>query len=169
MAPAIDPATGTLTFRSAPGAFGTATITFVLHDDGGIANGGVDTSAPQSFKITVFAPPTPQPDSFQGWSGSDVVGDLLANDTDPQGSPLTLQSTPASGPASGTLTLSSSDGTFDYVPNAGFTGTDTFTYTVANGYGATATAQVTITIASSTGVATSLVDATALEEPLSSL
>jgi hypothetical protein len=157
--PAVDPATGTLTFTSAPGVYGTATITLVLHDDGGTANGGVDTSPAQTFEITVVAPPAPQPDSFSGWSGSDVVGSLLANDTDPQGSPLTLQSTPASSPSSGTVTLNSSDGTFVYVPNPGFTGTDSFTYTVANGYGATATAQVTITISAPTGVSTSLVAA----------
>jgi hypothetical protein len=150
---------GTLTYTPAANASGMAHVTVRAQDDGGTANGGSDTSAPQSFTITVWGSPTPQPDSFQGWSGSDVVGDLLANDTDPQGSPLTLQSTPASGPANGTVTLNSADGTFVYVPDIGFTGTDTFTYTVANGYGATATAQVTITISAPTGVTTSLVAA----------
>jgi Bacterial Ig domain len=155
--PSIDPATGTLTFTPASGAYGTASITLVLHDDGGTANGGQDTSAPQTFTILVAGRPTPQPDSFQGWMGSDVVGNLLANDTDPQGSPLTLDPTPATQPTDGTVTLSSTDGTFVYVPNNGFTGTDTFAYTVSNGYGATATAQVTITISASTGVPTSVV------------
>jgi Bacterial Ig domain/HD domain len=155
--PSVDPATGTLAFTPASGAHGTATITLVLHDDGGTANGGDDTSAPQTFTIFVAAPPTAQPDSFQGWMGSDVVGDLLANDTDPQGSPLTLDSTPATQPTNGTLTLNSADGTFVYVPNNGFTGTDNFTYTVSNGYGASSTAQVTIQISVSSGVSTSLV------------
>ncbi len=41
--------TGVLSFTSAPNAFGTATVTVVLHDDGGTANGGVDTSSPQQF------------------------------------------------------------------------------------------------------------------------
>src|SRR5207237_9837625 len=31
---------------------GSATVTVTLHDDGGTANGGVDTSAPQTFVIT---------------------------------------------------------------------------------------------------------------------
>jgi len=52
--PAISP-TGTLTYTSAPDANGTATITIVLKDNGGTANGGMDTSAPQSFTITVNA------------------------------------------------------------------------------------------------------------------
>ena len=157
VAPSVDPASGTLSFTATSGAHGSATITLVLHDDGGTANGGADTSAPETFTILVAAPPTPQPDSFQGWMGSDVVGSLLANDTDPQGSPLTLDSTPAVQPTDGTVTLSSADGTFVYVPNSGFTGSDSFTYTVSNGYGATATAQVTIQISASTGVSTSLV------------
>jgi hypothetical protein len=51
--PAIDPATGNLTFTPANFAFGVAHVTVVLHDDGGTANGGIDTSAPQTFTITV--------------------------------------------------------------------------------------------------------------------
>jgi hypothetical protein len=52
--PAVSP-TGTLTYTSAPDANGSATITIVLKDNGGTANGGVDTSAPQTFTITVNA------------------------------------------------------------------------------------------------------------------
>jgi len=40
------------------------------------------------------------------------------------------------------------DGTFDYDPPAGFTGTDTFTYTITDGNGDTSTATVTITVES---------------------
>ena len=42
-----------LTYTAAPNATGTATITVALQDNGGTANGGVDTSAPQTFTITV--------------------------------------------------------------------------------------------------------------------
>ena len=42
-----------LTYTPATNASGTATITVVLKDNGGTANGGVDTSAPQTFMITV--------------------------------------------------------------------------------------------------------------------
>jgi hypothetical protein len=44
---------GTLTFTPAANAFGTATVTVVLRDNGGTANGGVDATAPQTFTITV--------------------------------------------------------------------------------------------------------------------
>jgi hypothetical protein len=46
---------GTLTYTPAPNAFGLATVTVTAKDDGGTTNGGVDTSAPQSFTITVNA------------------------------------------------------------------------------------------------------------------
>jgi hypothetical protein len=45
--------TGTLTYTPAANAGGTATITVVLRDNGGTANGGVDSSPAQSFTITV--------------------------------------------------------------------------------------------------------------------
>jgi hypothetical protein len=44
---------GTLTYTPAANSGGTATITINLRDNGGTANGGVDTSASQSFNITV--------------------------------------------------------------------------------------------------------------------
>ncbi len=52
--PAIS-ADGTLTYQPAANANGTATVTVALHDDGGTANGGVDTPPTQTFTITVNA------------------------------------------------------------------------------------------------------------------
>ncbi len=49
--PAIDPVSGDLTFT--PSAVGEATVTVTLSDDGGSENGGVDTSDPQTFTITI--------------------------------------------------------------------------------------------------------------------
>ncbi|MFO1351421.1 MAG: Ig-like domain-containing protein [Gammaproteobacteria bacterium] len=50
--PAVSP-TGTLSYTPAANANGTATISLVINDSGGTANGGVDTSPAQSFTITV--------------------------------------------------------------------------------------------------------------------
>ncbi len=50
--PAIAP-NGTLTFTPAANANGAATVTVSVKDNGGTANGGVDTSATQTFTITV--------------------------------------------------------------------------------------------------------------------
>lgn len=50
--PAIDP-TGTLTFKPAPNFRGLTLVTLWLQDNGGTADGGNDTSAPQTFNITI--------------------------------------------------------------------------------------------------------------------
>ena len=50
--PAVAP-DGTLTYTPADDANGTATVTVQVQDDGGTANGGVDTSDPQTFSINV--------------------------------------------------------------------------------------------------------------------
>ncbi|HMC28775.1 MAG TPA: Ig-like domain-containing protein, partial [Verrucomicrobiae bacterium] len=46
-------ANGTLTFTAASNANGSATVTVELHDNGGTANAGSDTSLPQTFTINV--------------------------------------------------------------------------------------------------------------------
>lgn len=51
--PAVD-SSGTLTFTPLAGYGGTATFTVTLKDNGGTANGGVNTSAPQTFTITTY-------------------------------------------------------------------------------------------------------------------
>lgn len=52
--PAIS-STGTLTYTPATHANGSATVTVSLQDNGGTANGGLDSSAVQTFTITVTA------------------------------------------------------------------------------------------------------------------
>ena len=48
-------ADGSLTFTPAPNATGTASLSVSLMDSGGTLNGGVDTSALQTFKILIAA------------------------------------------------------------------------------------------------------------------
>ena len=52
--PSISP-DGTLTYTPASNAHGSATVTVRLQDNGGTAGGGVDTSALQTFTITVLS------------------------------------------------------------------------------------------------------------------
>ena len=63
--PAVS-ANGTLTYTPAPNASGRADIFVSVRDNGGTANGGVDTSATQTFVITVFGPA-----DFQVANGND--------------------------------------------------------------------------------------------------
>lgn len=53
--PTISPS-GKLTYTPALNAFGTATVTVLLHDDGGTTHGGFDTSLAQTFTITITKP-----------------------------------------------------------------------------------------------------------------
>lgn len=68
---------------------------------------------------------------------------VLANDTDAAGSALTA--TLVHGPAHGILLLNP-DGSFVYLPNRRFVGTDTFTYTASDGVNTSNTATVTIDV-----------------------
>ncbi len=74
-----------------------------------------------------------------------MSGDLLGNDTDPNGDPLSLNTTPVSGTTNGTVVINP-DGTYTYTPDPGFTGTDQFTYTICDPDGLCDTATVYITV-----------------------
>ncbi|MBW8881281.1 MAG: tandem-95 repeat protein, partial [Asticcacaulis sp.] len=67
---------------------------------------------------------------------------VLANDSDPQGMPLSASLT--SGPSHGSAVVNG-DGSFSYTPDTDFSGADSFTYVVSNG-GAQATATASITV-----------------------
>ncbi|MDX6631087.1 MAG: hypothetical protein QOH00_3333 [Gaiellales bacterium] len=145
--PAVNGA-GALTFTPATGAHGAATVSVRAVDDGGTAGGGADTSAAQTFVITVVnqapvasadAPSVPENDV------AGVTFNVLTNDSDPEGDPLSLASYDDSTIANGGLT-SNGGGSFTYVPAPHFAGTDTFSYTASDGNGNTAAALVTITV-----------------------
>jgi hypothetical protein len=154
---------GTLNFTPAGSAPTTTVhVSVAAHDNGGTANGGVDTSAAQTFDINIThanQPPVANPDSYDavgntelavGTSGSEAAtlsvasGSVLANDTDSDGDTLTATLGTVSAGASVTL---SSDGSFRYLPPAGFSGDDTFSYIVNDGHGHNATGTVTIHVA----------------------
>ena len=129
-------ANGTLTFTPAADENGTATVTVRLHDDGGTANFGVDTSAPQTFTIDVTAvndPPDADDDnaSVPEDDTTGVLVDVLANDTkgpaNESGQTLTI--TFVSTPSHGTAVVES--GQIRYKPTqTNYFGPDSFTYTI---------------------------------------
>ena len=84
--------------------------------------------------------------SYVALTGSSIISiQPLANDTDPNGFPLTITS--ISHPSLGSAVLSPDGTTITYTPNqsfSNFAGSDTFTYTISNGEGGTATAEVII-------------------------
>jgi hypothetical protein len=82
------------------------------------------------------SPPIALDDSYQlGYNYAlsvSAANGVLNNDSDNGGiSSLVVQTTPVSGPGSGTLALSA-DGSFTYTPNPGFVGSDQFVYRVCD-------------------------------------
>ncbi len=71
-----------------------------------------------------------------------VTVDVLANDFDPEGQPLTLISATA---ALGTA-VAETDDTVTYTPPSGLTGFDTVVYTIADDLGQTRSGQINVTI-----------------------
>ena len=146
------PTHGTLTFNSngsfsyipSPNFNGSDTFTYTATD-------GSQTSAAATVTITVTAVndgPSAVANSYSTPAGTPLVVNaaqgVLANDTDVDGQ--TLTATVLTQPTNGTVTMAS-DGSFTYTPNAGFSGTNTFTYRATDG-ALTSDATVTITVTS---------------------
>jgi VCBS repeat-containing protein len=120
------------------------------------ANDGALDSSTVTVSLTVNAvndAPTPVDDNFTATAGTPLTiaaPGILSNDTDIENNTLTVLTTPVSGVAHGTLTLNA-DGSFTYTPEAGFTGTDTFTYRLNDGTDPSQPGTVTITVEASGG------------------
>jgi VCBS repeat-containing protein len=111
---------------------GTDTFSYTLTD----ATGGVTTSdATITLNVTNTNndAPVATADSYtlnEDHTLNVTAPGVLGNDTDIDGNPLTA--TLVSGVAHGTLTFNA-DGSFTYVPNANYNGSDSFTYKVNDG------------------------------------
>jgi len=129
---------GTLRYTPEPGFIGEATFSYTISDgQGGMATATVTVAVGVGNR-----PPVAQPDGATvGTAAVDIP--VLANDSDPDGDPLTV--TVVAPPAQGTVTINP-DGSLHYTPPPGFVGEVTITYEVSDGHGGTAMATVTITV-----------------------
>ena len=113
------------------------------------ANDGTSNSNLATVTITVNTvndPPKANNDSYSTNEDTTLnvsAPGVLANDSDPDGDPLTAIL--RSGPSDGSLTLNS-NGSFTYKPDADFNGTDSFTYVANDGTSDSNVATVTITV-----------------------
>ncbi|MCV7283088.1 tandem-95 repeat protein, partial [Mycolicibacterium flavescens] len=130
---------GSFTYTPHTNFVGEDTFSYVTHD-------GTQAGASTLVRITVTAvndDPVATPDSYTIGEDSTLHGNVLTNDTDADGDPLTA--TVVSGPSHGGLQWNS-NGSFTYTPNENYAGTDSFTYAVSDGQGGTATGAVSITV-----------------------
>ncbi|MDU8914122.1 S8 family serine peptidase [Aestuariicoccus sp. MJ-SS9] len=88
-------------------------------------------------------------DAFTIETGTTLSGNVFEDngfgvDYDPDGD--SINAVLGDGPSNGTVTLDSQTGEFDYTPNEGFFGTDSFTYTASDGELGSSLATVSITV-----------------------
>lgn len=88
-------------------------------------------------------PPIAVDDDAQTATDQAATINVLANDGDPDGDPITVRQ---AGQGSNGQTAVNPDGIIIYTPNTGFIGNDTFDYTIADGDGETASARVNVTV-----------------------
>jgi hypothetical protein len=129
---------GTVTFTPATNFSGPASFQYTVSD-------GTD-SATGTVNVTVRAqndPPVARDDAAATAFQTPVTINVLANDSDPEGSALTV-ATFTQGASGG---VARSGNSLVYTPNTGFSGTDSFTYTVSDGTATSNAATVTVTVA----------------------
>ena len=163
-----DPDGGTLTVTGASGAV-NGTVSFNspdqcgdLHSDHRLYrprvlqlrasptdSGGTATA---TASLTVNAAPNQPPvaNNDSGYSATQntaltiAASALLANDTDPNGDPLTV--TGVSGAVNGTVSFNAQTNVVTFTPTTGYTGAASFGYAISDGRGGTATATANLTV-----------------------
>lgn len=154
-------ADGSFLYRPAADYSGPDSFTYRVSD-------GVVFSEPVTVALTVTAPPVnAEPiaagDAYETAAGTPLAIDapgVLVNDTDADGD--ALSAVKGTGPADGTLALDA-DGSFVYIPDAGFAGTDTFTYMATDGVVQSVSATVTLTVAAATSPVVEVVGSTRVD------
>jgi hypothetical protein len=144
---ASQPTNGAVTFEGGAAVTYTPNASFVGADAftytvtdgrGGFATTSVVVTVSAAANVAPIANPDAAITAFQ----TPVVIAVLANDTDPNGDPLSVTAVDA--PASGTATT---DGVLvTYLPPAGFSGVVAFNYTVSDGRGGNTAGLVTVTV-----------------------
>jgi hypothetical protein len=129
---------GAITYTPNSTYIGSDRFTYTISD----GHGGTATA---NVTITVLAPqgPIAVDDTATTAVATPVTINVLANDRDPAGNPLSVVS--VTSPGNGTAQINA-DNTVTYTPDKTFVGTDRFAYTISNGHGGSATANVTVTV-----------------------
>ena len=113
------------------------------------------SSTEASATTTILGPPVAEDDINNTSINTPVDGNVLTNDSDPDGDPLTVTEVngtpigttiPTVIPTAGGAVEMNPDGTYTYTPNPTFVGEDTFTYEVTDPAGNVTTATVTIDV-----------------------
>lgn len=115
-------------------------IEFIATD--GTVSGEMSFAEIENLILPDNGAPVTQPDTAVTDEDTSVDIPVLANDSDPEGDPLTIGSATAT---NGTVTVNP-DNTLTYTPAPDFNGTDTITYTADDGNGNATPGTVTVTV-----------------------
>ncbi|MDO9313492.1 MAG: Ig-like domain-containing protein, partial [Burkholderiaceae bacterium] len=132
-----------LVFVPAANFHGTVNLIFTVTDNEGLP------SAPRTVPLTI-TPVNDAPDAINDTASAphntSISVPVLGNDTDPDGDPLTVTSATLVNPGQGSVSIGP-NGTLQFTPAPGFSGTALVNYSISDGHGGTDTATVTITVA----------------------
>jgi subtilisin family serine protease len=131
---------GTVHFVPASNFAGDAYFEYTVSDGAG----GSDVGRVFVSVEPVNDPPVAVDDGAATGAGVAVTIGVLENDTDVEGSALSVAG--VSDPPNGSV-VSNPDGTVTYTPDPGFAGTDAFAYTASDGSAVSGLATVTVTVA----------------------
>jgi VCBS repeat-containing protein len=142
-------ADGSFTYTPNAGYAGADSFTYIASDS-------LSTGTPTKVTLNVAAgTPVTHAASYAVQTGQvlteDAAHGVLVGDTDTNGLSLTASLATNGGPAHGALALNA-DGSFTYTPNAGFSGTDSFTYIASDSLSAGAPTTVTLNVAGGTPI-----------------
>ncbi len=132
-------------YTPASGFTGIATFSYTISDGrGGTASAGVTVQVLAGDTAPVVNnPPVAVDDFFEVMQNQSGTVNVTANDSDPDGDPLTVTS--VGSPSHGSASIVSAHSVL-YTPAAGFHGSDVFSYTISDGLGGTASANVYVTV-----------------------
>ena len=128
---------GTVTYAPDANYYGGDAFEYTISDGRATATAAVTVTV-----HPVNDAPVAEDDAAQTLEDNGVAIPVLDNDSDPEGSSLSVES--ATQPSNGTASANA-DGTVSYTPNENYHGADSFQYTVTDGE-ATAMATVSVTI-----------------------
>ena len=124
---------GTYTYIPNPDYVGEDIFTYRICDDGTPIKCDTATVTIEIIENNpaVNDPPVGVNDVFITLIDMPVESNIVANDFDPDGDNISISTFPTSQPENGTVVINS-DGTFEYVPNLGFSGDDYFNYQICD-------------------------------------
>ena len=126
---------GTFSYTPPPSFAGTVTFTYAVTDPTGNVATATETIAVTAPALIATG------DTFRLPYGTALTGNVAVGDTYATGSVFSA----VTAPANGSLNMAA-DGTFQYLPAAGYSGADTFVYRITDPTGRTVTATGTIVV-----------------------